>query len=50
MRTGKEKPKISEVIMPSHVQRALIIYSNGSTCKVAAESVGIDYRILRKYV
>ena len=41
---------IKETPLPPHVQRALVIRSNGSTWKVAAESVGMDYRTLRKYV
>ena len=44
------RPTIKEVPLPPHVQRALVIRSNGSTWKVAAESVGMDYRTLRKYV
>ena len=47
-RTGR--PTIKEIPLPPHVQRALVIRSNGSTWKVAAESVGMDYQILRKYV
>ena len=43
-------PTIKEIPLPPHVQRALVIRSNGSTWKVAAESVGMDYRTLRKYV
>ena len=35
---------------PPHVQQALVIRSNGSTWKVAAESGGMDYRTLKKYV
>ena len=41
---------IKEPPLPPHVQRALVIRSNGSTWKFAAESVGMDYRTLRKYV
>ena len=32
------------------MQRALTLRGNGSSWKVAAESVGMDYRTLRKYV
>ena len=39
------RPTIKEIQLPPHVQRALVIRSNGSTLKVAVESVGIDYRI-----
>ena len=46
----KGRPTIKEIPLPPHVQRALVIRSNGSTWKVAAESVGMDYRTLRKYV
>ena len=46
----KGRPTIKEISLPPHVQRALVIRSNGSTWKVAAESVGMDYRTLRKYV
>ncbi len=45
-----ERPTIKKFPLPPHVQRALVIRSNGSTWKVAAESVGLDYRALRKYV
>ena len=44
------RPTIKEIPLPPHVQRALVIRSNGSTWKFAAESVGMDYRTLRKYV
>ena len=44
------RPTIKESPLPPHVQRALVIRSNGSTWKVEAESVGMDYRTLRKYV
>ena len=44
------RPTIKEIPLPPHVQRALVIRSNGSTWEVAAESVGMDYRTLRKYV
>ena len=44
------RPTIKEIPLPPHVQRALVIRSNGSTWKVAAESVGMDYRTLRKSV
>ena len=46
----KGRPTIKEIPLPPHVQRALVIRSNGSTWKVAAESVGMDYRTPRKYV
>ena len=41
---------IKEIPLPPHVQRALVIRSNGSTWKVAAISVGMDYRTLRRYL
>ena len=41
---------IKETPLPPHVQQALVIRSNGSTWKVAAESDEMDYRTLRKYV
>ena len=44
------RPTIKEIPLPPHVQRALVNISLGSTCKVAAESVGMDYRKLRKYI
>ena len=44
------RPTIKEVPLPPHVQRALTLRGNGSTWKDAAESVGMDYRTLRKYV
>ena len=44
------RPTIKEIPLPPHVQRALVLRGNGSTWKVAAESVGMDYRTLRKYV
>ena len=44
------RPTIKEIPLPPHVQRALVIRSNGSTWKVAAESVGMDYRTLRRCV
>ena len=44
------RPTSKEIPLPPHVQRALVIRSNGSTWKGAAESVGMDYRTLRKYV
>ena len=44
------RPAIKELPLPPHVQRALTLRGNGSTWKVAAESVGMDYRTLRKYV
>ena len=46
----KGRPTIEEIPLPPHVQRALTLRGNGSTWKVAAESVGMDYRTLRKYV
>ncbi len=46
----KGSPTIKEIPLPPHVQRALVIRSNGSTWKVAAESVGMDYRTLRRYL
>ena len=42
-------PTIKKISLPPHVQRAFVIRSNGSTWKVAAESLGMDYRTLRKY-
>ena len=48
IRSGR--PTIKEIPLPPHVQRALVIRSNGSTWKVAAESVGMDSRTMRKYV
>ena len=44
------RPTIKEIPMPHYVQRALVIRSNGSTWKNAVESVGMDYRTLRKYI
>ena len=44
------RPTIKEIPLPPHVQRALVIRSNGSSWKDAAESVGMDYRTLRRYV
>ena len=41
---------VFQLLFLTHVQQALVIRSNGSTWKVAAESVGMDYRTLRKYV
>ena len=46
----KGRPTIKEIPLTPHVERALVIRSNGSTKKVAAESVEMDYRTLRKYV
>ena len=46
----KGRPSIEDIPLPPHVQRALVLRSNGSTWKAAAESVGMDYRTLRKYV
>ncbi len=43
-------PTLKEIPLPPHVQRALVIRSNGSTWKVAAKSVRIDYRTIRRYV
>ena len=39
-----------EIPLPPHVQRALTLRGTGSSWKDAAESVGMDYRTLRKYV
>ena len=44
------RPTIKEVPLPPHVQRALVLRGNGSSWKDAAESVGMDYRTLRRYV
>ena len=44
------RPTIKEIPLPPHVQRALVLRGNGSSWKDAAESVGMDYRTLRKYV
>ena len=44
------RPSIDEIPLPPHVQRALTLRGNGSSWKDAAESVGMDYRTLRKYV
>ena len=41
---------IKEIPLPPHVQRALVLRGNGSSWKDAAESVGMDYRTLRRYV
>ena len=49
-RRKKGRPAIEEMPLPPHVQRALTLRGNGSTWKVAAESVGMDYRTLRRYV
>jgi len=46
----KGRPSIEEIPLPPHVQRALTLRGNGSSWKDAAESVGMDYRTLRKYV
>ena len=46
----KGRPSIEEIPLPPHVQRALTPRDNGSSWKDAAESVGMDYRTLRKYV
>ena len=46
----KGRPSIEEIPLPPHVQRALTLRGNGSSWKVAAEAVGMDYRTLRKYV
>ena len=46
----KGRPSIEEIPLPPHVQRALVLRGNGSSWKDAAESVGMDYRTLRKYV
>ena len=47
---SNESPTIKEIPLPPHVQRALVTRSNGSTLKVAVESVGMYYRTLMKYV
>ena len=44
------RPTIKEIPLPPHVQRALVLRGNGSSWKDAAESVGLDYRTLRRYV
>ena len=44
------RPTIKEIPLPPHVQRALVLRGNGSSWKDAAESVGMDYRTLRRYV
>ena len=44
------RPTIQEIPLPPHVQRALVLRGNGSSWKDAAESVGMDYRTLRRYV
>ena len=44
------RPTIKEILLPPHVQRALVLRGNGSSWKDAAEAVGMDYRTLRKYV
>ena len=44
------RPTIKEIPLPPHVQRALVLRGNGSSWKDAAESVGMNYRTLRKYV
>ena len=44
------RSSIVEIISPPHVQRVLTLRGNGSSWKDAAESVGMDYRTLRKYV
>ena len=41
---------IKEIPLPPLVQRALVLRGNGSSWKDAAESVGMDYRTLRRYV
>ena len=46
----KGRPSIEDIPLPPHVQRALTLRGNGSSWKDAAESVGMDYRTLRKYV
>ena len=46
----KGRPSIEEIPLPPHVQRALVLRGNGSSWKDAAESVGMDYRTLRRYV
>ena len=44
------RPSIDKIPLPPHVQRALTLRGNGSSWKDAAESVGIDYRTLRKHI
>ena len=46
----KGRPAIEEIPLPPHVQRALVLRGNGSSWKDAAESAGMDYRTLRRYV
>ena len=50
LKKTRGRPSIEEIPLPPHVQRALTLRGNGSSWKDAAESVGMDYRILRKYV
>ena len=50
LRKTRGRPPIEEIPLPPHVQRALTLRGNGSSWKDAAESVGMDYRTLRKYV
>ena len=50
LKKTRGRPSIEEIPLPPHVQRALTLRGNGSTWKDAAESVGMDYRTLRKYV
>ena len=47
-RRRKGRPSIEEIPLPPHVQRALVLRGNGSSWKDAAESVGMDYRTLKK--
>ena len=46
----KGRVTFKEIPLLAHLQLALVIRTNGSTWKVAAESVGMNYRTLRKYV
>ena len=50
LKKTRGRPSIEEIPLPPHVQRALTLRGNGSSWKDAAESVGMDYRTLRKYV
>ena len=50
LRKTRGRPPIEKIPLPPHVQRALTLRGNGSSWKVAAEAVGMDYRTLRKYV
>ena len=44
------RPSTDEIPLPPHVQRALTLRGNGSSWKDATQTVGMDYRTLRKYV